>query len=293
MRYEFSMARESIDEQLLSLLQRGAECRVMMIGAYFDESGKFKDHSTVSLAAVASMPMDFNPFGETWHRELFRAGLKTLTMKEALNVELPLSKKRPAKGIAKRIEALMPFVECIRKHLQLVSCAAMDTIAFKQLPSDDQKLFGGNPHYVAFVKLLLDIFDAVKDEDTLTVVCDDDEETALQIYKLYRKIKLGWRDARHRLVAISFANDDFFHPLQAADMIASLCRLEAKKQIHGDENLYQTLYDALSKPKEDDRLWAFNPAIMRKEGLTEIALAFADAKRKQGADVALLEAQLF
>lgn len=71
----------------------------MVISAFFDESGKFKDQSTVSFAGVAGIPADFDQLHRDWQRHLHLNGLKVLTMKQALNVRVPLSRKRKAMGV--------------------------------------------------------------------------------------------------------------------------------------------------------------------------------------------------
>ena len=262
---------------------------LMLISAFFDESGKFKDHSVVSLSGVAGVREDLNRMGDAWKRELYRCGLTVLTMKRALNPNLPLSKKRPATGIDNRIDALMPFVKCIRRHLKLVIARAVDAEAFRALTSEQQKDLGNNPHYIAFVRVLLEILEPISKEDKLSIICDDEEETAIPMYRLYRKVRLAWRDARERLSSICFSDDQVFAPLQAADMVASLTRLNARQLIHGDTNLYAPLFEAFSQPEEADQLWGFNTATFEKNGLIGVAKDMKEAKKKYGQDVNLLD----
>ncbi len=252
----------------------------MLIGAFFDESGKFKDHSTVSFAGVAGTQGDIQKFSDAWEQQLHRAGLKVLTMKEALNATMAMSKKRPAKGVAKRAEALLPFVECIREHLQLVISCAIDVEAFKALPSHVKKILANDPYYTAFTRILFEVMEPVHREDKLSIVCDDEEAVALKFYKLYRKIKLNYHDARSRLACLSFADDQVFPALQAADMIASLTRLEGRRVFGGSPYDYESLFNAFSQPIKTDRLWSFNTAFWGTEHLRGAADEIAKLQRK-------------
>lgn len=242
----------------------------MLISAFFDESGKFRDKSTISFCGVADGTNDFGPFANAWTRELSRCGLKSLTMKEALNANRPLSKKRPAKGTEKRIEALMPFIECIRRHIGVVCSFAVDVKAFKAAPSEIRRLWGDNPHYFVFIRALMYVCEIVRSGDHISIVCDDEEETALEMYKQYRRVKMVWPVARAKCAALTFADDEVFVELQAADMIASLARLVARNALHGEPNDYLALHEGLKQASGNDKLWAFDSAIIDTASLVNI-----------------------
>ena len=125
----------------------------MLINAFFDESGKFPRPFHRHLQTPQDFK-SFQPFGHCWNRELFRAGLKHLTMKEVLKFNMPLL-KRPAKGLTKRIKALMPFIYCMKKNLSgVVFSTAVDVGAFKNASSNIRQIWGDNPHYLAFTRTL-------------------------------------------------------------------------------------------------------------------------------------------
>src|ERR1039458_3091912 len=208
----------------------------MTFSAFFDESGKFKDQSVISFSGVAGKDGDLSSFMEDWKAQLDHSGLRVLTMKDALNFNRRLSKRKPAMGLKSRIEALMPFVLCIRKHLSYAVCMAVDVAEFKKLPPQDQNLLGKNPHYLAFIRALIEIAAPLQETDRISVICDDEEETAWHMYQLYRRIKLAWPDARKKLVSVSFADDEVFPPLQASDMVAGLTRLYARREFFGERS---------------------------------------------------------
>lgn len=263
-------------------------CALMLITAFLDESGKFKDHSVVALAGVAGTPQDCTALSNDWERELHRAGLACLSMKECLNYNVPLSKKRPAKGMQNRLDALMPFITAIRRNARFAFSVAIDTSAFKLLSTDVQKVFAGDPYYVAFIRMVTSILEPLQEGDKLGLVCDDEEQTALPMYRLYRKIRVGWKDARTRLASICFANDEFFAPLQAADMVASLIRMKVRNSLHAESNDYGTLLEALCQPQDSDRMWAFDSVLFNNDALTSLGHKIQIARKKYGPDATLL-----
>jgi hypothetical protein len=194
------------DDQAFGFLEANFEL-LMMISAFCDESGKFKDQSVVSFATVAGTPKDFSDLHDDWQQHLRLNGLRVLTMKRALNASKPLSKKRSALGLANRLDALLPFVECIRKHLQNVLAIAIDVEAYKTASGVIRKSWTEDPHFMAFARIIIELVKPLRQRDVINVICDDEESTALPMYRLYRRIKLIYKDARSRLVSLSFADD--------------------------------------------------------------------------------------
>jgi hypothetical protein len=93
----------------------------MAIQAFLDESGKFQNQQSISFGGVATPYGRIDSFVEDWDQLLIAAGIATLSMKSALRLDVPLSERTPATGLVKRFDALMPFIECIRKHMMFVS----------------------------------------------------------------------------------------------------------------------------------------------------------------------------
>jgi hypothetical protein len=213
----------------------------MMISAFLDESGKFKDHSSISFAGVAGDPQDFAMFNTEWKRHLRLNGLSLLSMKNALNANKRLSEKRAALGITNRIDALKPFAECIRRYLQNVTNVTVDVEAWRATPTHLRNLWSDDPVFMAFTRELLAVMEPLGPNDNISVVCDDKEHTALPMYKLYRRVKLVYPDARRKMASLSFADDEVFPQLQAADFVSSLSRLEGKKRFHGEDYEYAAL----------------------------------------------------
>ncbi len=127
---------------------------MVTITAVFDESGKFKDHAVISFGGVACPAAEIQAFSKEWARCLYVNGLESLTMKEALRHNRPLSEKNPALGIEARGDALLPFIACIRTHLQAIVGIALDVNAFSNLPSHYHQVLGNDPFFTAFLRVV-------------------------------------------------------------------------------------------------------------------------------------------
>ncbi|HEX6505090.1 MAG TPA: DUF3800 domain-containing protein [Terriglobales bacterium] len=259
---------------------------IMLVSAYFDESGKYKDHDLVCFGGVSSYVKDFTDFGHEWARLLHSSGLHVLHTQRALKPHLPFGKKNEALGVDNRIAALLPFIACIRKHLQVITGLAFDAKSFRNLPPHLFDAMGGDPNYTAFMRALLRVLSFTHDGDHISVICDDEESTAWTFYKLYRRIKLIWPGARKKLVALTFGDDKFMFGLQASDLVSSLIRLEARLMLFKEPYDYQPLFKALSADPDHkhERLWDMGIAIVKENTLTgaaeELHKAWKEAQKK-------------
>lgn len=223
---------------------------LMSVFAYFDESGKYKDHTVVSVGAVVAKPSQTHRFDDEWQYCLRHLGLTYLTMKEGLDRTKPLGAKVAALGANERNVALLPFVDCIKKRLDMVIGVAVDVAAFGQMSPDAERQLTKDPHYVAFTRMVIEILNDLQDGEKISVICDDEEYTAPRIYRLYRKLKLVYPAAKSKLASLCVADDEAYTGLQAADMVASLFRLQARKAFLHEAYDYEILFERISATLE-------------------------------------------
>jgi uncharacterized protein DUF3800 len=252
------------------------------VTTFFDASGKPKDHKVIVFGGVAAYNEFFNPFAEEWGRLLYRNGLQVLTAKDAFNSRRPLSRKNDRCGIDARIEDLLPFIACIRKYLQVVTSVAVDVGAFRKLPDHFFRSYGNDPIFVAFARTLLRVLEFTPDKDKIGFTCDDDEELAVHLFRLYRKVKRVFPEARKKMVAVTFGDDKTLFGLQAADFVAGIMRLEAGRRLFRVKYDYQRLFKALVKnpDHEPENIWEVSTAFADKRTLINTSNSL-DAKRKE------------
>jgi hypothetical protein len=147
-------------------------------------------------------------------------------------------------AIGDRINALKPFADCINDHLEYGLTLAFDVSGFHSLRETAKGGAGSpdDPYYLGFVRGLLQVVDYVHDDDKIGLVCDYDTETAWGCYSHYLAVRRVHDDIRKKTVSLSFADDEYFPALQAADMLAFLSRLEAKRKFYRDYNMYSPLF---------------------------------------------------
>lgn len=216
--------------------------------AYFDESGKMGDHPVVTFTGVCVTQSKLKNFDDAWNTLLRQYGLKSLHMAKASRLKEINGPKMPRhQPLDDRIEALTPFADCINEHLEFGLIQALDVKGFKSLTVAAKVGVGSpdDPHYLAFARGILEIANYVHGDDKISLICDDDENTAWGCYAHYRAIRKADQGVKEKIVSLSFSNDEYFPSLQAADMVAFLSRLEAKRQFYGDKYLFRPLFQNL------------------------------------------------
>jgi len=220
--------------------------------AYFDESGKKGDHPVVTFTGVCLSQSRLQAFDDAWNELLRRYGIKSLHMARASRLKEahgPLMLRH--QSVDERIDALIPFSDCINAHFEIGLLQALDIKGFNSLTAEAKKGLGSpdDPYYLAFTRGLLEITEYVQDSDKISLVCDDDIQTAWDCYRHYRGIRRVHTGIDSKVVAISFADDECFPALQAADMVAFLSRLEAKRRFYDDYNMYLRLFNHTFKQR--------------------------------------------
>ncbi|MFZ0799059.1 MAG: DUF3800 domain-containing protein [Terriglobales bacterium] len=211
-------------------------CGQLLMGffhSFFDESGKFKDHKVVSFCGIVTENGNLRRFTEAWKVLLRHYEMPFLHMKRALNPNVALGPAILKQTIPERNDALKPFADCIADNLELGVAMAVDVEGFSKWEPGAKKRLGGSddPAYLAFLRVGSTLQEyAARDDDQISLTCDDDLGTAWNFYQLYRRVRVIDPIARKKFIAIAFANDKHYPALQAADMLSSLVRLEAYRQ---------------------------------------------------------------
>jgi hypothetical protein len=98
------------------------------------------------------------------------------------------------------------------------------------------------------------LIDFAKREENISMICDEDEETAWNCYRLYRRVKELEPNAGKKLASLTFANDVYYPALQAADMLSFLCREQARLQWQGVSYEYQEFFQYLTNERDTSSL---------------------------------------
>lgn len=213
---------------------------------YFDESGKKSDHPVVTITCVCVTQPKLHQFEDAWGVLLRRYDLPGLHMMKAARLSQKYGCLMPARQSAEqRMNALIPFADCINEHLEYGVIQAIDIKGFRTIFAHAKD----DPYYLAFDRAMLELANYTQKEDRISLICDDDTQTAWDCYRHYRKVRGERADIQKKTIALSFADDDYFPALQAADMVAYLSRLEAKTRFYGDRYNFQRLFNHLITDK--------------------------------------------
>jgi hypothetical protein len=216
---------------------------------YCDESGKYKKDAVITLSGVAATRPFLESFVNHWEALLLSYGIgPELHMSRVSDLTQGCGHKMPAgQSIEERIDALLPFADCINDYLQLGLAQSWDVKGYVNLPLELKQELGGSldPHQFAFSRGLLEIVRHLGSDDYVSVVCDDDPVTAWDTYLHYRAVAKAEPKVAKKVAAITFANSEHFKVLQAADMVAFLSRRHAIEIFGGKQNNFGRLYNHL------------------------------------------------
>lgn len=220
---------------------------------FCDESGKFHQDPLIAFSGVSATPDRLAAFDREWRTLLRSYELDSLHMERASRLVEDVGYRfRKGDTVEERTEALLPFADCINKHLEMGVTQAWDVRGFNHLSAAVLKVLGGSndPYFLALVRGLLAVEERTGEDDRISIICDDDPYTAWDSYVHYRSLGKAASEIQKKVISISFANDKHFPGLQAADMLAFLTRHEADEQFNGRPNMWRILYDRLTTEPE-------------------------------------------
>jgi hypothetical protein len=219
-----------------------------ILHCYFDESGKMADHPVVSFSGVCAFQSKLSAFESEWKALLRQYEIPSLHMKDALRLSKKVgSKLLRNQSASERVELLLPFTDCINRHLEFGLLHAVEVEGFHALSPNTKHQLGqvNNAYYLGFMRTTRELLKYVNGDDRISVICDDDRETALGCHAHYRALCAD-AEFKKRMISLTFANDEYFPAIQAADMAAYLARLEAKYRFYGVKYGFSALMQSLT-----------------------------------------------
>lgn len=260
---------------------------------YFDESGKFKDHSVVSYCGIVATFEWWDRFNQEWEYLLRHYGLTAIHMSEGiLNFKRGLSAKHPALGEIARLAVLERFIRAIKEHCEFGVSYSVDVSAFRKLSSEAQRKLGGDPYYLAFHSVMGACVDHLKDtgRPNISLVCDDEEKYGIASYRLLNRLKLERPDMRKSIVSFCLADDKHFYGLQGADIMAYVSRTEAETRFCGNPtHKAHAAYQQFVRVETKDRI-NFKAAFWGEEHLTELAEGIVRKKKRKPLNNGMMKA---
>jgi hypothetical protein len=242
-----------------------------ILHSFFDESGKFQDHEVVASCGFGASESQLRDFDKQWDNQLRRIGMDALHWVKARRNGKTLGSNIGPQTLKERINELKPFADCINDYLGIGISCVFEVTGYTSFAQESKQLLGGvdNPFYIQFLRTVLLLAEYAKPDENVAMTCDEDEETAWNSYRLYRRVKELDPRAGKRLKAITFADDENFPALQAADMLSFLCREQAQLQWHGIHYEYEEFFRYLTDERGTSSV-KWKVAFKDKEDLSKL-----------------------
>ncbi len=195
---------------------------MVIVKACFDESGKPKDKDYVVFAGAVATDDQWSVISEQWNAILTENHIRYLTMKEAFRFKGEFKDWRERKTDRDRL--LVKLATMAHPLLAFYVSAPIENKDFENLP-DKQRAKLKHVQYCGFEACVRKTIETVKNREMrVHIYCDSSEDYSRECLELYINLKRTHLDMREKCIAITFADDEHFPPLQMADMIAYCVR---------------------------------------------------------------------
>jgi hypothetical protein len=209
---------------------------------FLDESGHFSSTDYMCMAGFIATDRGWDALCTGW-RVLLRETYKipAIHMREIMS---PMGKSPAASWeIDRKVDMLRDFILLIRQHTEAGFGCAIDARHYREVVKTIATVAGQQglktkpfkaqmfcmARIVRLVMCYLDETNASADERKTSLVFDDDEQYSKMCYGLLCELKKHVPAIKESIVNICFADDEWYYPLQAADLLSYATCNELKK----------------------------------------------------------------
>lgn len=195
-----------------------------------DESGKFDNQNCefISMCGYVAHTSEWERIQLEWSNCVFRWQIPPIHMAKIMHPEDDREWKKVKEdwGTAwedKRDDMLAEFAELMRRSNAACVGAVVDAKHFRSLPESPMTKSYDTPLKYAFHSVVMRGMEKINVVDRfspISLVIDDDRDTAHNCHFLLNALKIGFPQVRERISGICFVNDRYYPGVQAADMIS-------------------------------------------------------------------------
>jgi hypothetical protein len=187
---------------------------------FADDAGKWQDRDVICLCAYLSDGEKWESFTSEWNTLLRGHGMMPhLHMAEFTHVA-----KKKGWDDTRALSVLQEFAAVVRKYTIIGFSVGLDAKHYRSLPKE-QKAGITKPHIACLQRLLRKIRDRLHQEQyerRISFVLDEEEGSVKALYSDILALRRSHADLGKYIGAVCFADDNFYVPLQASDMLANL-----------------------------------------------------------------------
>lgn len=259
----------------------------MYFAIYLDESGKVHKGDFTSLCGYLSVQDEWAQFTDKWDRLRIKWNIPPIHMAKIMRADDPNTTKGEWKEKYDewkdiwrdwRDRMLEEFASLVFHANVACVGSVVDSEAYRRVKLEPDCFFVDQDSNVfalqMAITMALERIQKIDPRPSVQLVIDDDKEHAIDYYRRLNNLRQmlefknlpdsmkprfqGMRDFIH---GISFYNDRYHPPLQAADMISYVSRdfkVREKRSLEQSESLYGLLtHSGLNQPKfyPEDRLF--------------------------------------
>lgn len=212
-----------------------------MAMAAFDESGKLSNAEYVVFGGSVASIEAWGYIVQEWDKRLASHGIPYLSMKEAMKL------KGPFEGWEHRTQErdllLIDLAKLLHSSVNFHVVSPVKSSSFKNSPESVRRGLA-NPQYIGFEGCMKAVVSGTT-EDKIAIYCDSSEEYSPLCLKMYLKMRNLDEEFKNKCVSLTFAEDEHFPPLQAADMVAYCARTDYTRTIATPQIIIESLIEIL------------------------------------------------
>ena len=247
---------------------------------YLDDSESFNSEGLVCIAGYAAYDDSWQSFSIEWVQLLERHNLPPGLPAKYLHITDFLAGEREHKTLKslgkQRVEIANEFIAVIRKHIEFGVAAAVSCAAYQRATDGIKSRY--KPKEFCFARVLRLLMDssAIPCGEAISVICDD-SSSAGQMLGVFTKLRKKSQTFRDRLGSITFVDDRFFQPMQAADLLACITLREQHRAHNPWSNEFGSFGSLLRAPDNIygiiylSELWDEEEIVKRSEDVRRAA----------------------
>ena len=191
-----------------------------MVMGYFDDSGMM-NQNIVCMAGYLADNENWGAMTSDWNVLLSKYKIPFLHLADFRAAQGIYSGLGWKKDDPRILEALDAFIFVIRKHTIAGVGVTLDAVAYRSMTKGAKKK--EKPQVFCFTRVLRNVvkrLDAWNWADPVCLIFDDSKDYAMQCYSNMWEVKDRHPELKNRIAGIAFGNDEYFAPLQAADLLS-------------------------------------------------------------------------
>lgn len=199
---------------------RQGRCIVMHIEpyAFVDDAGKWNDQDAICLCGYLGTGTQWVQFMPQWQSRLDKHGLTRLHMAKFWGESAARGWDDPTAN-----QVLIDIAGVIRELKLIGIQVALDAKHYRSM-AQDRKSAMPKPHIACLQRVLRIIRNRLHEDgvtDRITLCIDEEEGSVVSLYREILQLRQDRPDLGRYIGSVCFADDEFYSPLQAADMLAN------------------------------------------------------------------------